>query len=340
MNDSGRAVPTEALEQAALWHERLSTGEGGLQAGFEPWLMASADNRQAFERVSAAHRTAQALSQTREMLSLRHEALTRIVVPPRRRFGRTALAASVAAGLALGLSTLALQSGRVDEPAASGVIASTASGLYQTGVGERLKIALADGSTAHLNTSSRLRVAYSSAERRLMLEAGQALFKVAKDKDRPFLVLAGDRVVTAHGTAFDVRLAARSLKVALIEGTVTVASRVSTPDAQPTRLRPNEVLSASGASVSVTKVADASQVAAWHDGFVVFEDDRLADAVAEMNRYVTKPIVIGDPHIADLRVSGAFRTGETRAFIEALELAFPLSAVEDSADQLVLRRRA
>src|SRR5690606_5015875 len=84
--------------------------------------------------------------------------------------------------------------------------AAPAAKRYATKVGERLNVRLEDGSIVALNTATVLEVAYSPGRRDVRLVRGQALFEVARNHDRPFIVTAGDRRVTALGTAFDVRV--------------------------------------------------------------------------------------------------------------------------------------
>jgi len=79
-------------------------------------------------------------------------------------------------------------------------------GQYATRIGERSTIRLADGSVVTLDTASRVSLDLTTANREVHLLGGQANFEVAKDKARPFVVYAGDRRITAVGTAFDVRL--------------------------------------------------------------------------------------------------------------------------------------
>src|SRR3546814_12246707 len=60
-------------------------------------------------------------------------------------------------------------------------------------------------------------------ERRdITLLAGRALFDVAKDPQRPFVVKAGDRTITALGTLFDVDVSPTELRATLAEGVVAV----------------------------------------------------------------------------------------------------------------------
>lgn len=96
--------------------------------------------------------------------------------------------------------------------------------LYTTDIGERRSLTLADGSTVDLNARSSIRIEFSSSERRVELLAGQALFQVAKDKHRPFIVRSGDATVRAVGTQFDVYRKDSGTTVTVLEGRVAVYS--------------------------------------------------------------------------------------------------------------------
>jgi transmembrane sensor len=96
--------------------------------------------------------------------------------------------------------------------------------LYSTDTGERRSITLADGSTVDLNARSKLRVEFSKNERRVELLDGQALFQVAKDKNRPFIVAGGEATVRAVGTQFDVYRKDSGTTVTVLEGRVAVYS--------------------------------------------------------------------------------------------------------------------
>jgi transmembrane sensor len=95
-------------------------------------------------------------------------------------------------------------------------------GVYSTGVGEQYAITLADGSTVELNALSRVRVRYTGLERRVELLEGQALFRVARDKLRPFRVQSVDAQVRAVGTQFDVYRKESGTTVTVVEGSVAV----------------------------------------------------------------------------------------------------------------------
>lgn len=96
--------------------------------------------------------------------------------------------------------------------------------VYETDIGEQRTINLADGSTLILNADSRVKVRYSETERTIDLEEGQALFKVARNPSRPFVVRSGDASVRAVGTQFDVYRKSTGTTVTVVEGKVAVTS--------------------------------------------------------------------------------------------------------------------
>ena len=99
---------------------------------------------------------------------------------------------------------------------------------YATAVGEQRLVVLKDGTKLSLNTATRVHVEFASKHRHVALECGEALFEVAKDAKRPFVVEAGGSEVTALGTVFSVRVTSdvahqtEVLAVTLVEGQVRV----------------------------------------------------------------------------------------------------------------------
>ena len=228
---------------------------------------------------------------------------------------------------------------------------------YATGVGEQRVVVLQDGTRMSLNTATRVRVELASAQRSVRLEDGEALFEVAKDVHRPFVVRAAGSEVVALGTVFSVRLTPTSarvddaLAVTLIEGRVTVrpVADGGEKSAVPSRslsLQPgervsvSEVVDSSGTGVQrVTTQVDRpriEQVMAWKRNEAVFSDASLADAVAEMNRYSRMTIVlVGAGTMTGRRVSGVFRTRDNAGFARAVA-AFRGLVVRELQDRLEL----
>ncbi|MFT3978353.1 MAG: FecR domain-containing protein, partial [Sphingomonas bacterium] len=218
------------------------------------------------------------------------------------------------------------------EPAAP-VVAQAPATLYQTARGEQRTIRLADGSEVTLDTATRLEVAPSGPERRLRLLGGQAFFRVAKDHAHPFVVAVGANAVTALGTRFAVRTDIDRFSVTLVEGSV----RVDTPAAgRATILKPGSMLTEQAHEVTVSAAND--RATGWMSGRLKFEATPLAVAVAEMNRYAARKLVLADPALADRPISGVFRTDGAPAFVRALEAAGIVRADEHDSRAIYLRR--
>jgi transmembrane sensor len=216
---------------------------------------------------------------------------------------------------------------------------------YRTTVGEPRPVPLPDGSRTELNAASTLRVAYSADRRRVVLERGEGLFEVAKDRKRPFEVVVGDTVVRAVGTRFLVqRHANGSAEITVYEGVVEVmrarAAEVRS-SAQPLRLGVGQVAVSAERHVLLAQAEPQAmgRKLAWQQGRLEFDRTPLAEALEEVNRYSLVPIRLGDTTLREMQVSGSFSTQDIPVFLRSLEQGFGLRA-ERAADSWVLSRAA
>ena len=226
--------------------------------------------------------------------------------------------------------------------------------LYRTDIGERRSITLADGSTVDLNARSKLRVEFSKNERRVELLDGQALFQVAKDKSRPFIVASGEAAVRAVGTQFDVYRKDSGTTVTVLEGRVAVYSTAPQPATRSPRAsvqpeaqmhaiphsgaassNPPGLLDPSGAGaiflsageqVTVTRAqtlpaparADIAATTAWTQRRLIFDGSKLSDVVQEFNRYNKRQLVIKDAQLSEFHVSGVYSSTDPSSLIRFL----------------------
>lgn len=202
--------------------------------------------------------------------------------------------------------------------------------LYRTGVGERRTVALSDGSRLTLNTTSTVEVAFTRGERRLRLVRGEALFEVAHDASRPFLVEAGPARFRALGTAFNVRVRSDVVELTVTQGVVGVMAG----EAAVETVASARIAAGGGAVVRSGAVAPTAldeqhlrQRTAWQDGVLEFDGESLAQVVGEFNRYRRQPIVIGDARLESLRIGGRFEVDEADRFLTALTSSFPIDAI-------------
>nr|WP_256731539.1 FecR family protein [Sphingomonas sp. dw_22] len=211
---------------------------------------------------------------------------------------------------------------------------------YSTQLGEQKVATLKDGTRIALNTDTQLAIDYEEDVRRVRLDRGEAMFEVAPNPRRPFIVTAGDRTVRAVGTSFIVRRTERGVVVTLIEGKVAInqigASRPEAKDA-PTLLRAGERLTATVDAPSLIDQPSMEAATAWRRGQAVFTDTPLSAAVAELNRYGGPRIAIGDPRLASLRVSGVFATNDTAEFASAIASLHGLRVQQSGSELRIVR---
>jgi transmembrane sensor len=196
---------------------------------------------------------------------------------------------------------------------------STSREAFSTAIGEVRRIPLDDGSTATVNTASRITVAMEPERREIQLEDGEAWFEVARDAARPFLVEAGDVRVRAVGTAFSVRRTAAGVDVLVTEGIVEIW-RASSPR-DPVRVRGGQRAFVTEEASAIRAVAAAPEIEralAWRSGELALNGEPLSYAVEELNRYNRQKIVVMDPVIGRTPIVGYFRTGDPVAFADAV----------------------
>jgi transmembrane sensor len=213
---------------------------------------------------------------------------------------------------------------------------------HATAAGEMRTFTLADGSSATLSSASRIGVRIGRGERGIDLQQGEVFFVVAHDPGRPFAVSVGARRAVALGTRFAVRRDPDETRIVVTEGVVRLeaqAPRDGSPVPSAT-LVAGSMATAHGSSVLVRNgsVADAERLLSWRNGYLIFHDTPLATAVAEFNRYASRPLVIGDASVGRIPIGGNFRWSNSEAFVRLLEGGFGIRA-ERQADRIVLHSR-
>jgi transmembrane sensor len=205
---------------------------------------------------------------------------------------------------------------------------------------------LSDGTQVELNRGAGIEVNFSAARRDVKLLSGQALFTVAKNPLRPFVVTAEGVEIRAVGTAFAVNCAVQQVDVTVTEG------RVALNDWRPLNSQPvvsagqQAVIAPAGAAsesrpapigVRALSASEMQAALAWRMGQVKFSHTPLGEAVKVFNRTAHDVISIPDPAVARLPLSGTLEVGQRDAFVRLLEKGFALEAVPN-ASGVELRR--
>jgi transmembrane sensor len=333
-------------QEAADWLARRDAGSwaNADQVAFDEWLAVSPIHKVEFLRMEYAWEE-----------SLRLKALGAGVQSNKApRPGRWVLSALFSGGVAGRSSSMpaapamrrmrlpmALAAGvLIAAGAAAWIVASYYGGRYSTAVGQLAHIAMADGSQVTLNTDSVVRVAVNSKERKVDLQRGEAFFRVAKDHSRPFIVTVGEQRVIAVGTQFSVRREGTDAQIVVTEGTVRVETDEPTPLTPAASLPAGSVAHAShaGTMVQSRPLAQAEDLISWRTGILVLHDMTLAEAAAEFNRYNAHKIVIRDPLVGSMHISGSFRATNAEGFVRLLERGYPLQADTVDADIILTQR--
>jgi transmembrane sensor len=205
---------------------------------------------------------------------------------------------------------------------------------YSTGVGEQRSVALADGSVVQLNTRSRIRIRYRKHERGIELLEGQALFNVANDQDRPFVVAGGNASIRAVGTQFDVYRKQAATTVTVVEGRVTIIPETKRNNSS---LAAGEQATITQSSVESSGTTDVAAAIAWTQRRLMFQKTTLAEVVHEFNRYNERPLRIADPRLQEFLISGTFSSTDPSSLLRFLRDQ-PGMRVIESRDEIRIDR--
>jgi transmembrane sensor len=293
------------------------------QAALDTWLAVSESHRIAYWRQRAGW------DRTERLVVLRSHTLGRHDGEPQARsqslFSRLASAFAVVAALGI-FSTYQFLRPK--------------DAIYETAIGERRTILLADGSQVELNTGTTLRVRIGTAgERNIWLEKGEAFFQIKHDQSRPFIVTAENNRIVDLGTEFLVHRDGERLEVALSQGRIRLESMNGGARARSSLMTPGDVAIATADAISVTKKS-AENLAielGWRRGVLIFDRTSLADAAAELNRYNRKHLVIEDSAVARRLIGGIFPTNDVELFARVAQDLLGLH-IEHRGDETVISR--
>lgn len=331
--DKANTEKMSSNEAAAYWDARLRHTKEYKE--FHAWRKNKSENNQSFARLQKALQQLEKAKGRPELQSLRLAALTQNSNITSNK-GYWKVFSSIAAGVLILITSIFLFNTFYEEKQNTSTLVMEAPHYYSTTFGQHSTITLEDGSIATLNTDTRIKVNYSEKQREIQLLKGQAMFDVAKNPNRPFIVLAGKQSIKAIGTIFDVRLNLTDVQVTMIEGVVEVnqilnhssKSAVENHHKLKTqRLVAGQQLITSVNKPLIVKETDVNKTVSWRDGRVIFENKSLIDAIQEMNRYSKiKIIAINPKELSKYHINGMFVTGNQLNFIEALEAYFPIKS--------------
>jgi transmembrane sensor len=310
-----------ASEEAAEWWTRLQAEDvpRSTREEFTAWLRESPIHVAEMLRMAQVHRALELFERWAQIpseIASEGAATDAPVVKPFPRFEalpRVIPRRAVWIGAAVAATIVAVTSG------VAVLVASRNTQVIQTERGERRELVLSDSSVVDVDPETRLRVRFEEHARRVALERGRVLFRVAKSPDRPFIVQVDGTLVRAIGTAFGVERGRRGVVVTVAEGKVAVSpSRAawSSSSAQfPVVTAGEQVTVTSAGSAQPVRRVDTNRELAWAQGHLVFDNDTVAAVVEQFNRYNRVQLHVEDPALAMRPVSGVFDAADPESFI-------------------------
>lgn len=329
----GRHIEAAAADWLARRHDGLTVEEAN---ALQHWLASDQRHAGAFAELESfwsalnEPRLTGAAGTVRRALAVRER---------RRRVRRRVLAfAATGFGAAAALAFLFSTGGRDASPAVS----------TPTIVARPHVQVLTDGSTIELNAAAELNVEFTDDERRVRLIAGEALFQVAKQLTRPFVVVARDVEVRAVGTAFSVRHEAAQIQVLVTEGRVAVkrekepaAIDVPRPpvfvDAGARVRMPASCFDVEPSNPEPVTPADVSRALAWRGRRIEFTGTPLLEAM-ELFNVQNRVQLAANAAIGARRITGIFWSDDPEGFARLLESGLNMKA-ERVGDRIVLHER-
>ena len=307
--------------EASAWLARLQSGsDAGVERRFRRWYEASPAHAAAYERVRRSYESAGLLRHS----ELARERQLDERAPRASTQPRWAFAAAVAAAVLIPAGILVTNGGIAPFGARNAVLLASA-------VGEIRHVTLEDGSKVTLDTSTKVEVALGPSERRALVKEGRARFEVAPDP-RPFIIEAGAATVRSGPAVLDVEALGQRARIEVHSGSATATLGSSPQEAPAIRVNAGQGFSSDREPGTYALTGDRS---AWTRGMLQFDGTPLGDAVTAANRYSARQIMIGGD-LRQLRVTGAFRAGDTAGLAKALAAAFNLSLVQAPDGKLIL----
>jgi transmembrane sensor len=336
-------ISPQVVDEASAWFVefRLGEADADTRKRFDTWLRASPAHIRAYIEIAATYAELESARphiemNVDELIDAARADTTVVPMRPSRAMPEAERPprSRRLAGLAAAATVLLILGGIW--------LLRVASETYATRIGEQRSLTLEDGSRIELNARSRIRIHFGETERRVELSEGQALFHVAKDPSRPFVVRTDDISIRAVGTQFDVNREHSGTTVTVIEGRVAVAPQAtavvvptSPGESSPTVASASEVLLGAGQQLILAEAqplqprqANLAAATAWTQRQLIFDATPLADAVEQFNRHNRRQLVVTSAELGKLSISGVYDSPDPQSLLNFLRSEPDIVVVE------------
>lgn len=289
--------------EAATWAARLRADDCSVQdeRAFRDWLSVDPARIAAFENINAVWSDLDALS-------------TKFPIKERRL--RPAVERR---WLLAGIGSLIVASGTI------AMLGAAQAKTYKTEVGEQKRVTLSDGTEVFLDSDTKLIVSFDDELRLIDLPYGRANFRVVLDSKRPFEIKAPRTVTVAGRSIFNIQRDGGEIDLVVLAGHASIDGAVNGSGKSVSIVNAGERLTISSSRALVAEKPNLLPLIAWQKGKAIFDNNTLASAVHEMNRYSVIQLEVADPRIANMKVSGIYSVGDSSEFAYSLARILPIS---------------
>ncbi len=209
----------------------------------------------------------------------------------------------------------------------------------KTDFGKDYKIALPDGTIAHLNSGSTLRFPVRFSRKNRIIEAsGEIYFDVRRDESRPFIVKTKDVSIEVLGTSFNLNAYDDNDEVytTLVSGSLKVinedCSVIISPDQQ--------AICKKGSSEIAVKSVDAQTLSLWTDGSFAFRNEKLLNIIKSLQRWYDFDFIFKDKECEEIRMGiNLLRDTNFSGIIETLNNADLFTIRQNGRTMIIERKR-
>lgn len=332
------------LEQVSDWIAKIDRGLSHAEhAEFKQWMDVSPENRAMLLEVARLWDKMEVLAQLSEVFP--HSPVKK----KQHKFPMIGLAASF---LLASVVAIAWWQGQLFSSAVDTAQHIVSNNVYTTKIGEQATFYLQDKTKVVLNTDSQIKVTYTDKQRLFQLVKGEFHVTVAHNTAQPLSVYAGNKIIQAVGTAFNVELIEGQVELIVTDGKVLVADS-SEKHKQPlllddVHLPPTSMAVSKGQKIALgipspliiqLDATDLDASLAWQHGSLIFRGESLGQALKEVSRYTDYEFEFLDESLKQIQIAGLFKTDDVNGLLTALAQNFEVAYQRVSPSKVQLRSK-
>ncbi len=327
---------TDKLREVAIgWFIRIRDAEADdvIRSKFEQWLMSSHAHQQAYADVARVWESFDSTPSLEKLADVAEQNAFFQKAERSQRVKKYIAGAMVAAVIGLG-GLLGLQTWHAQP---------TMQMVAQAELGEVKAQRLDDGTLLTMNTGAEIEVTYYRDRRLVKLKQGEAIFEVARDESRPFIVDSGKAQVTVLGTRFAVNRLKKLVRVSVDHGSVKVEQRETEETFNPHSLvlHDGEVAEVKLYGKEPTRQnRHASDAFAFEKGMVIFEEAGIDEIAETLSRYRKQPLVADQSVSGKVHISSMLKTNAIETFISQMPEMAPVRIVATPTTTIIKGKSA